>query len=197
MSIKKLFLVQETANYTTRLSRSCYRASSYYSTVTPKTLSILTPNAVWEVHCLTAWEFRSALVELYIVNTLGYRIAPWVMWFGSQGVEIWSIQNSNTMERFFHFWNEKGICILSVLGITTFCFKHCLNPSRHAFNYFLTFLNWYSLPLHFNPFPQFMDSIGGVFMLCKLSLETTPEIFNGIQVWRLRRPNYCPEFLLL
>ena len=30
-------------------------------TVTPKTLSILTPNAVWEVHCLTAWEFHLAL----------------------------------------------------------------------------------------------------------------------------------------
>ena len=60
-------------------------------TVTPKTLSILTPNAVWEVHHLTAWEFCLTLVELYRVHTLGYKIAPWVMWFGPQGVEIWSI----------------------------------------------------------------------------------------------------------
>ena len=49
------------------------------STVTPKTLSILTPNAVWEVHHLTVWDFRLALVESYIVHTLGYKIAPWVM----------------------------------------------------------------------------------------------------------------------
>ena len=60
-------------------------------TVTPKTLSILTPNAVWEVHHLTVWELGLALVELYIVHTLGYKIAPWVMWFGPQSVEIWSI----------------------------------------------------------------------------------------------------------
>ena len=51
-------------------------------TVTPKTLSILTPNVVGEVHHLTAWEFHLALVELYIVYTPGYKIAPWVMWFG-------------------------------------------------------------------------------------------------------------------
>ena len=51
-------------------------------TVTPKTLSILTLNLVWEVHCLTGWEFCLALVEWYIVHTLGYRISPWVMWFG-------------------------------------------------------------------------------------------------------------------
>ena len=60
-------------------------------TVTPKTLSILTPNVVWRVHRLTAQKFCLALVELYIVHTLGYKIAPWVMWFGPQGVEIWSI----------------------------------------------------------------------------------------------------------
>ena len=45
-------------------------------TVTPKTLSILTPNVVWEVHHLIAWELHLALVELYIVHTLGYKIAP-------------------------------------------------------------------------------------------------------------------------
>ena len=67
----------------------------------------------------------------------------------------------------------------------------------HAFNQFLTLLSWYSLPLHLNPFPQFMGSIGKVFMLCKTSLETTPEMFNRIQVWRLCRPNHCPEFLLI
>ena len=60
-------------------------------TVTPKTLYILTPNVVWEVHHFTVWEFHLALVELYIVHTLGYKITPWVMWFGQQGVEIWSI----------------------------------------------------------------------------------------------------------
>ena len=60
-------------------------------TVTPKTLSILTPNVVWEVHRLTAWEFCLALVELYIVHTLRHKISPWVMRFGPQGVEIWSI----------------------------------------------------------------------------------------------------------
>ena len=66
-------------------------SSMWQTTVTPKTLSILTPNAVWEVHRLTAWEFCLALVELYIVHTLGYKISPWVTWSGSQGVEIWSI----------------------------------------------------------------------------------------------------------
>ena len=81
---------------------------SKISTVTPKTLSILTPNVVWGVHCLIAWDFRLALVELYIVCTLGYKIAPWVMWFGPQGVEIWSIQNTNTMERVFSLLKWKG-----------------------------------------------------------------------------------------
>ena len=77
-------------------------------TVTPKTLSILIPNVVWEVHHLTVWEFHLALVELYIVHTLGYKISPCVMWFGPQGVEIWSIQNSNTMERVFSLVKWKG-----------------------------------------------------------------------------------------
>ena len=49
------------------------------STVTPKTLSILTSTVVRAAHHQTPWELRLALVELKIENTLGYKIAPWVM----------------------------------------------------------------------------------------------------------------------
>ena len=136
--------------------------------MTPKTLSILTPNAVWEVHHLTVWEFHLALVELYIVHTLGYNIAPWVIWFEPQGVEIWTFKTAIPWKGFLHFWNEKGICILSVLGITTFCFKHCLNPSRLTFNQFLTLLNWYSLPLHsHNSWISFGEFSGSASLLLR------------------------------
>ena len=47
-------------------------------TVTPKTLS-LTSTVVRAAHHQTPWELRLALVELKIENTLGYKIAPWVM----------------------------------------------------------------------------------------------------------------------
>ena len=48
-------------------------------TVTPKTLSILTSMVVRAAHHQTPWESRLALVELNIEDTLGYKIAPWVM----------------------------------------------------------------------------------------------------------------------
>ena len=48
-------------------------------TVTPKTLSILTSTVVCAAHHQTPWESRLALAELNIEDTLGYKIAPWVM----------------------------------------------------------------------------------------------------------------------
>ena len=48
-------------------------------TVTPKTLSILTSMVVRTAHHQKPWELRLALVELKIENTLGYKIASWVM----------------------------------------------------------------------------------------------------------------------
>ena len=48
-------------------------------TVTPKTLSILTSTVVRAAHHETPWESRLTLVELNVEDTLGYRIAPWVM----------------------------------------------------------------------------------------------------------------------
>ena len=48
-------------------------------TVTPKTLSILTSMVVRAAHHQTPWESRLALLELNVEDTLGYKIAPWVM----------------------------------------------------------------------------------------------------------------------
>ena len=48
-------------------------------TVTPKTLSILTSTVVRTAHHETPWESRLTLAELNVEDTLGYRIAPWVM----------------------------------------------------------------------------------------------------------------------
>ena len=56
-------------------------------------------------HHQTPWESRLALVELKIDNTLGYKIAPWAMWFGSHAAEIWPNKNNNTMERVFSLLN--------------------------------------------------------------------------------------------
>ena len=85
----------------TRLSALC----PIDITVTPKTLSILTSTVVRAAHHQTPWESCFALVELKIEYTLGYKIAPWVMWFGSHAAEIWSNQNNNTMERVFSLLN--------------------------------------------------------------------------------------------
>ena len=69
--------------------------------------------------------------------------------------------------------------MFSVLGIASFCSKHCLNPSRHALNQLLTLLSWYLLPFHLTPLPQLMNPIRRVFILCKPPLEITPEMFKG------------------
>ena len=49
------------------------------NTVTPKTLSVLTSMVVRAAHHQTPWESRLALLELNVEDTLGYKIAPWVM----------------------------------------------------------------------------------------------------------------------
>src|SRR6267154_1353079 len=70
-----------------------------------------------------------------------------------------------------------------VLGMTSICLDNCLYAPGHTFYKTLAYFWWNSIPLINQSIPQFMCSL-----LEKLSFEIVPEVFNGIEVWRLCWP---------
>ncbi len=82
--------------------------------------------------------------------------------------------------------NENGLIL--ILGISSFCLQHYLNPPRLTLYQISTHRLINLLLLSFYLFPTLPHTSKWFLMLCKPSSELRPEIFNGIEVWRLCWP---------
>jgi hypothetical protein len=75
--------------------------------------------------------------------------------------------------------------------------QHCLNPSRHTLNQPLTYICINLVPFLLHPLPQLLYPTWCPLILPQLPLQMIPQVFNGIEVWRLCWPREDPETIVL
>src|SRR6266852_494483 len=85
----------------------------------------------------------------------------------------------------------------SVFCMPTLCHQHCLNPSWHTLNQPLTHICINLVPFLLHPLPQLLHPTWYLFIPPQLHLQMIPQVFNGIEVWRLCWPRENLETIVL
>ena len=94
---------------------------------------------------------------------------------------------SNKLNKMTTYWIN-CLSIHFLLINTWYGSNNCLDPSRHTFYEVLAYLWWNFIPLLYQSIPQFMNSMGRSIIFAKLAFKMVPEMFNGVEVWRLCWP---------
>jgi hypothetical protein len=92
---------------------------------------------------------------------------------------------------------HKTTYVYSILGIATLSLQHSCKPPRHTPNQILTHLCINLVPLLLHPLPQLQYPFWFNLILPQPPLDMIPQVFNGVEIWRLCWPWEDIEIIIL